>query len=104
MIIKTEEELREAQRAIKSYIDKVDQTDYLTEDLEKYFENNNVSNAKILKFGIKRSFYNHNFYTIEIYEPEFDENFWDDKAKEDVKKIGDKYDINLYFDAGMMSK
>lgn len=73
----------------------------LIEELTTYFENNIVSGEKIIEFNIENS-YGSNTFIINLKG--FDEDFDDDIAKKNIKEIGNKYGVRLFFNPSMMPK
>lgn len=77
-------------------------------DLEEYFKQNEVCGEKIEMFKLsERHWFGEKKYdTVDIIpiKPYFDEDYWDDKADDDIEAIGQKYGIRLRWESGVYGK
>lgn len=108
----TKEQYEQAKAIVDKYNHQLDADfqatmEKIKADLEKYFSENEVCGGKIEKFKLSNKTWLGTSYThVDIIpiEPDFDEDYWDDKADADIEAIGQKYGVYLSWESGVYPK
>ena len=108
----TQEQYEQAKAIVDKYNRQLDSDfqviiEKVRHDLEEYFRDNEVSGSKITEFDLSyKTWLGPNYKSIRIIpiEPYFDEDYWDDKADDDIEAIGQKYGVRLGWESGVYVK
>lgn len=80
-----------------------ERVELLKKDLDKYFEKTLANgNIRIEKYVVEDI--TGNRIMLLPTEPYFDENYYDDKMDADIKDIGKKYELYVYWNPGIKCK